>query len=79
MVWRRDRECVVRWNEEEIERQESEHGAEYCGPEPSAERQDEGQQQVEEEHIEDAELSAKGKHRPRQCSHGHDGDEEPGN
>ena len=62
MVWRRDVEGVERRDKEEIEGEEPEHRAQYGWPESTAQRQEKGQQEIEEEHVEDAELLAERKH-----------------
>ena len=58
MVWRRDGEGEERRDEEEVEGEEPEHRAEHRRPESTAQRQEKGQQEIEEEHVEDAELRA---------------------
>ena len=77
MVWRRDVEGVEWRDEEKVEGEEPQYRAQHRRPESTAQRQEKRQQQIEEEHVEDAELRAEREHDSCQGGHGAKGDEEP--
>ena len=76
-VWRYDVEAVKRGNEDEVEGEEPQYRAQHRRPESTAQCQEKGQQEIEEEHVEDAELRAEYEHDSCQRGHGAKGDGEP--
>ena len=79
VVWRRDVEGVERRDEEKVESQEPEYRAQHRWPESTRQRQEKGQQEIEEKHVEDAELRAEREHHACRGGHGAKGHQEPMN